>query len=103
MEFRNQHLHSGFATLWSEDKSKSMRVFYVLRSSEISIGKVAWMPQLDVQEIDYRGHDEPEWIWKPSILATDTGKRYNIQRNVGFWTIAEIQTATVEKGNTDGA
>jgi len=103
MEFRNQHLHSGFATLWKADRSESLKVFYVLRSSEISIGKVAWMPRLDVQEIDYRGEDEPEWIWKQSTLETDAGKKYNIQRNIGFWTIEEIQAATVEKGNADGA
>ena len=100
MEFRNQHLHSGFAILWNADRSESLKVFYVLRSSEISVGNVAWLPQLDVEEIDYRGQPEPEWIWKESMLETENGKKFRIQRNIGFWAIHEIQTAKSEPGES---
>jgi hypothetical protein len=92
MEFKNQHLDSGFGTLWNAERSESMRVFYVLRSSESSVGKVAWMTELNVQEINYRRNDEPDWLWKESILEADNGKRYmTIQKSVGFWAIHEIE------------
>ena len=91
MEFRNQHLHSGFGILWNPERSESMPVFYVLRSSEVSVGRVAWLTRLDVQEIDYRGKDEPDWIWKEAILEGENGKRYKIHKQVGFWAIMEIE------------
>lgn len=49
---------------------------------------LAWITRLDHKEIDYRGPDE--WIWQPSLLATDDGETYSIQggqRNAGLWAI----------------
>jgi hypothetical protein len=91
MEFRNQHLHSGFGLLWSPERSESMPVFYVLRSSEVSVEMMAWITRLDVQNMDYRDQDEPDWISKESILEAENGKRYRVQKQLGFWVISEIE------------
>lgn len=68
-----------------------MPVFYVLRSSEVSVEMMAWITRLDVQSMEYRDQDEPDWISKESILEAENGKRYRVQKQLGFWVISEIE------------
>jgi hypothetical protein len=52
---------------------------------------MAWITRLDVQNMDYRDQDEPDWISKESILEAENGKRYRVQKQLGFWVISEIE------------
>lgn len=76
------HRHAGWATIFSEDRSQSVRVFYVLRSSDVSIGSerypVSMPPELVVEEIDYRDRSKPSWLSGEITLECDDGLSYRL-------------------------
>lgn len=101
MEYRNQHRLSGWGRIWSGDRSKSVNVFYVLRTSEVYAGSsknpVRVPDSLHVVEMDFRGEDkskkigEPEWLRQESTLEAENGKSYVVRHDRdGVWHIGMI-------------
>jgi hypothetical protein len=94
MQYQNRHRHSGFGQLWKSDRSESIRVFYVLRTSEVYVGgsrnPVRMPDSLEVEELDFRGKPEPKWLRQESILETDKGASFRLEQGAGFWHISPL-------------
>lgn len=97
MRYSNEHLESGWGRIWNADRSKSVNVFYVLRTAEVHTGDdrnpLRAPDLLEVKELDFRGKDrsqkieEPEWLRRESTLEAENGKPYRISRSNIGWSI----------------
>jgi hypothetical protein len=100
MRYSNEHLDSGWGRISSEDGSKSVNVFYVLRTAEVQTGgdrnPLRAPDLLEVKELDFRGKDRskkieaPSWLWRESTLEAEDETFYRISRNNIGWSIKRI-------------